>query len=380
MKTSLLKKMWVIIHGSILFTVAANAQIVYTDLNPDSTIIYTNRYHLDLNDDGVDDFTLTVSFGSARCGAECQGHRSEARVSPAGGSLNAIINDVTNYPRALDSLSVINDSASKWSASTSQILAEVNCLDCGGDYYGNWTTTDDKYLGLKLISGTNTYYGWMRLSVTVSLAYMVVSGYAYNSIPNKPIRAGETNCTTPIVTLSANGPLSFCTGDSVILTAKGTGYLYQWKKDKVNISGAIHKKYVAKTTGIYKCKVTNSCGSKTSKSDTVTISCKSLFVNTFINDEKITPVTTQLKIAPNPFSNSTTISFSLSQSQKASITIFDINGRSIKTLGNRQMQAGTHQLVWNAKDEKGNAVGSGMYLLKLQAGNYTETKKIVAVR
>jgi len=44
------------------------------------------------------------------------------------------------------------------------------------------------------------------------------------------------------------------------------------------------------------------------------------------------------------------------------------------------MQVGTHQLVWNARDEKGNAVVAGIYLLKMQAGNYTETKKVIVVK
>jgi hypothetical protein len=83
---------------------------------------------------------------------------------------------------------------------------------------------------------------------------------------------------------------------------------------------------------------------------------------------------------PNPFSNSTTISFFLNQSQKVSIQIFDETGKFVRTLTDAKMQAGTHQLVWNAKDEKGNAVNAGIYFLRMQAGDYTETKKLVVVR
>lgn len=97
--------------------------------------------------------------------------------------------------------------------------------------------------------------------------------------------------------------------------------------------------------------------------------------------------TTTLLVYPNPVSNSATISFSLLQSQKAmptgrqvSVAIYDMNGRLIKTLANEQMQQGSHQLTWNARDEKGNAVGSGIYVLKLQAGDYIETKKILVVK
>ena len=83
---------------------------------------------------------------------------------------------------------------------------------------------------------------------------------------------------------------------------------------------------------------------------------------------------------PNPFSNSATISFSLAQSQKVSIRIFDMTGRLIKTLADAQMEAGTHQLVWNARDEKGNEVSSGLYFLRMQTGNYVETKKLSVLK
>jgi hypothetical protein len=44
------------------------------------------------------------------------------------------------------------------------------------------------------------------------------------------------------------------------------------------------------------------------------------------------------------------------------------------------MQQGAHHLVWDAKAEKGNAVTPGIYLLKMQAGNYAGTKKLVVVK
>jgi len=52
----------------------------------------------------------------------------------------------------------------------------------------------------------------------------------------------------------------------------------------------------------------------------------------------------------------------------------------IKILADAQMQTGTHQLVWNAKDKSGSAVGTGIYLLKMQAGNHVETKKVSVVK
>jgi hypothetical protein len=87
-----------------------------------------------------------------------------------------------------------------------------------------------------------------------------------------------------------------------------------------------------------------------------------------------------LNVAPNPVTNSTTISFALSQSQKVSISVYDINGILIKTLADAQMQSGIHQLCWNTSDENGSRVTAGIYLLRMQTDSYSETKKLVVIK
>jgi hypothetical protein len=86
---------------------------------------------------------------------------------------------------------------------------------------------------------------------------------------------------------------------------------------------------------------------------------------------------TPLTVFPNPFSNSGTISFTLSQPQKVSIKIYDVNGRLIKTLSDAGFEAGSHTIAWDTKNENGSYVFAGIYFLKIQTGSYTETKKIV---
>ena len=88
----------------------------------------------------------------------------------------------------------------------------------------------------------------------------------------------------------------------------------------------------------------------------------------------------ELNIYPNPLVHSTTILFSIPQSGNVSIQIFDLSGRLITTLANKKMQAGNHQLTWNANDENGNAVSSGIYLLMLNTGSYSDTKKFFVIK
>ena len=78
---------------------------------------------------------------------------------------------------------------------------------------------------------------------------------------------------------------------------------------------------------------------------------------------------------PNPFNSQTLISYELPQEADVTIEIFDILGRSVARLVDAQQDAGFHSIIWDAK----NAV-SGMYLYKLQAGEFSEIKKCVLMR
>jgi hypothetical protein len=80
-------------------------------------------------------------------------------------------------------------------------------------------------------------------------------------------------------------------------------------------------------------------------------------------------------IIPNPISNSTTISFSLSQSQNVSLKIFDVSGRLVSTLTDKIFEAGENEIVWNASD-----VNTGVYFLQLQSTENIQTEKIIITK
>lgn len=82
---------------------------------------------------------------------------------------------------------------------------------------------------------------------------------------------------------------------------------------------------------------------------------------------------------PNPFNPETTISFSLAEDAK--LEIFNIKGQKIKTFPINQLtNQPINQVVWDGKDESGNAVSSGIYLYRLEAGNYSSTKKMLLMK
>lgn len=87
-----------------------------------------------------------------------------------------------------------------------------------------------------------------------------------------------------------------------------------------------------------------------------------------------------LTVYPNPVSSSTTISFSIDQAKKVSLRIFDLNGRLITTLANEKMQAGAHEIKWNVNSVNGKSLLSGIYLLRIEAGDIKETRKIFVIK
>jgi uncharacterized protein (DUF362 family) len=83
---------------------------------------------------------------------------------------------------------------------------------------------------------------------------------------------------------------------------------------------------------------------------------------------------------PNPFNQGTTIAFDLSTAEKARIIIHSIDGRSIRTLTEAWLQAGHHTLAWDGRDASGKDLPSGIYIVTLKAGEFSQTRKMSIVR
>lgn len=93
------------------------------------------------------------------------------------------------------------------------------------------------------------------------------------------------------------------------------------------------------------------------------------------------PTTTSLKQNyPNPFNPVTMIEFHLAEKQEVTLKIFSILGQEIKTLVLGEKEAGVHRISWNAQDDSGRMVGSGVYLLKLQAGELTQHRRLILLK
>jgi Secretion system C-terminal sorting domain len=185
-----------------LMHLSLNAQIVYTDVIPDSSIVTNGgtpvNYLIDLNTDGVNDFQLSVAtFGNSFGGA----------------SYTTIV--------ALDSNMIISDSAAALNTHSLSVTDSINATSpfylgsglffnmsfSGGTttLIGNWQNYGyASYCGVKFYGNGQWYYGWILISVEVSVSYskITVHEWAYST---DPMVAGDGS---PFTSIDENGEIS----------------------------------------------------------------------------------------------------------------------------------------------------------------------------
>ncbi len=83
---------------------------------------------------------------------------------------------------------------------------------------------------------------------------------------------------------------------------------------------------------------------------------------------------------PNPFNPSTTIRYSIPKANNVMVNIYDINGSLVNALVNQRQNAGTYEVKWDGKNSSGTAVVSGVYLYRVNAGNYSKVSKMILLK
>jgi len=83
---------------------------------------------------------------------------------------------------------------------------------------------------------------------------------------------------------------------------------------------------------------------------------------------------------PNPFNPMTTIEYDLPEDTKVTLIVYDIIGKEVTRLVNSSKPAGYYKAIWDGKNKSGNFVSSGVYIYRVQAGSFTQTRKMVFIR
>lgn len=171
--------------GALALAQPAEAKIVYHKTH--LVIAGAERYNLDLNGDKITDFTVG-NFFTTTCPDSCV---QILYLKPAAGNSEVgSIKSIFHFARALNNGAVIGPKAHFLAESA--IMREAFSTQPS---VGPWNNVKNRYLGFKFQIKGKTHFGWARLNVTGSGLGTIVAtmtGYAYETIPDKAIVAGET--------------------------------------------------------------------------------------------------------------------------------------------------------------------------------------------
>jgi hypothetical protein len=184
--------------GLLALAPKAEAKVIYTPTNVPITV-NGPVVPIDLNNDGVVDFYIynVVNSGGARAprpqGRPPLGFYAHALVVTPAQQANEV-GAITSFTKAPCAAEVIQ--GHEISANKNFVAGEIDLFGIVGDYSnpgtltGPWQGKDNKggFLALKFVVDGNTYFGWAR--VTLGGTSPVLSGYAYEDVPNASIKAG----------------------------------------------------------------------------------------------------------------------------------------------------------------------------------------------
>lgn len=176
----------IILTTMFLTLLSAKAEIIYRDINPDTTLSASvseifKWFMIDLNNDGIDDFYIK-HFNPPFDFKEIEFYTNI-------GQKGEILVDNKFVPYSLNQNETIGSSQNEWT-----------CTAHGGSssalgMAANWVGKQDKFIGLRFKINNNWHYAWLRLSVSSDTSSVTVKDFAYNSTPSESIAAGQTNST-----------------------------------------------------------------------------------------------------------------------------------------------------------------------------------------
>lgn len=85
-------------------------------------------------------------------------------------------------------------------------------------------------------------------------------------------------------------------------------------------------------------------------------------------------------IRPNPVRDSATVAFAMASAGRTEIAVFDAGGRRVRLLLARHLASGSHSLVWDGRDDRGERVAAGVYFVELGSGDARHSERVAVIR
>ena len=97
-------------------------------------------------------------------------------------------------------------------------------------------------------------------------------------------------------------------------------------------------------------------------------------------EQELPEQTEMLAPYPNPFNPQVTIAYALKEAAEVTISVFDLRGRRVREIRPGLQSAGRYQEVWRGRDDAGQRQASGVYFIRLSAGSYERTSRVMLLK
>ena len=205
--------------GFIIFFISISSllksQIIYTDIIPDTVLIANSSspfhyYYMDINQDSIIDFKFAhfaPSLSWLNAEIYCQYENSQDEAILTSGSV----------PIASNYNSPIGASSGTW---TNTVSGSSN----SALFVPNGIT--DKYLGLRIQLSGQWHYGWAKVDVPSDASSYTIKSFAFNSVANQSINAGDTGISTLVSSLTKENDFNvFVSGTKLYVDFSNNDYL-----------------------------------------------------------------------------------------------------------------------------------------------------------
>jgi hypothetical protein len=259
-----------------------------------------------------------------------------------------------------------NNGITVWEHPSTTTNCDTNYITRNSIYSNTWIGIDLNDDGV-----TNNDGGDPDQGPNEEVNYPVITSAVYNSGSGQTLIQGTLDIDTPpdsaqIEVFHANAdPTGYGEGD-IYLGVTNPDAAGNWN---ISVTGLIAGNYVTATT--------------TDKNLNTSEFCLNALVQAGAVKEEATNLQARYQLqqnSPNPFSEGTSIHFSLPTIAHVTLKVYDVSGKLVKTLVDGTCNASSQTIYWDGNTNQGTPVNAGVYFCKLRTEEFSSTKKLIVTR